>query len=115
MHSGSDANHTCAIFEDGRMKCWGQNVFGQLGLGDTTDRGASPGQMGDDLPFVDVGTGRTVREVITQIYSTCALLDNFRVKCWGLNDQGQLGLGDTINRGGMPGQMGDNLPYVELL
>jgi hypothetical protein len=36
------------------------------------------------------------------------------LKCWGLNDHGQLGLGDTEVRGDGPGEMGDALPAVEL-
>jgi len=32
-------DHTCARFDDGRVKCWGANPFGQLGLGDSTPRG----------------------------------------------------------------------------
>ena len=31
--------HTCVILSDGNIKCWGQNQFGQLGLGDTKNRG----------------------------------------------------------------------------
>ena len=31
--------HTCVVLHDGQIKCWGQNQFGQLGLGDTKNRG----------------------------------------------------------------------------
>ena len=30
---------------DGWVKCWGRNDDGQLGLGDTDDRGDEPGEM----------------------------------------------------------------------
>ena len=30
----------------GSIKCWGYNKYGQLGLGDTNNRGDGPGEMG---------------------------------------------------------------------
>jgi len=68
--------------------------------------------MGDDLPFVDLGTGRTVTSVVAGHYATCAILDNGSVKCWGFGPQ--LGLGETPPWGDEPGEMGDNLPAVDL-
>lgn len=106
--------HTCAILEDNRVKCWGHNDHGQLGLGDTQSRGDSPGEMGDKLPYVDLGEGRTAIAVAAGALHTCALLDNRRVRCWGGNRGGQLGLGDTISRGVSPEQMGEALPYVDV-
>ena len=44
----------------------------------------------------------------------CVLLDNNSTKCWGKNTNGFLGLGDTLDRGDQPGEMGDNLPTVDL-
>jgi alpha-tubulin suppressor-like RCC1 family protein len=70
--------------------------------------------MGDDLPVVDLGTGRTAKMISAGGEHTCALLDDDSVKCWGRNQYGQLGLGDTSNRGDGPGEMGDNLPVVDL-
>ncbi len=108
------AEHTCAVLDNGAVKCWGANDFGQLGLGDVAYRGDGPGEMGDALPAVDLGTGRTALEVWAGGFHTCALLDNLTVKCWGRNDRGQLGLGDTANRGDDPGEMGNALPAVAL-
>ncbi|MDI1437455.1 DUF4215 domain-containing protein [Polyangium sorediatum] len=110
--------HTCALLGGGEVKCWGSNASGQLGLGDTWGRGAMPGHMGDALPAVDLGAGKTAVAVAASSagfgYHTCALLQGGAVKCWGSNTSGQLGLGDTQNRGGGPGEMGDALPAVSL-
>ena len=106
--------HTCAILDNGRVKCWGSNNIGQLGLGDTLNRGTSPAHMGDALPYVDLGTGRTAKALASMNLHTCAILDNDRVKCWGNNGYGQLGLGDSSTRGDGPAEMGDALPYVDL-
>jgi alpha-tubulin suppressor-like RCC1 family protein len=111
---GAGAEHSCALLRDGTVKCWGRNDFGQLGLGDTQNRGDQPGEMGDNLPAVDLGTGRTAVALAVGSVHTCALLDDGSVKCWGDNENGQLGLGDTQNRGDGPGEMGDNLPTVDL-
>jgi alpha-tubulin suppressor-like RCC1 family protein len=108
------ADYTCALLDDDTVKCWGDNEFGQLGLGDTGNRGQVPGDMGDNLPAVDLGTGRTARALAAGVEHTCALLDDDTVKCWGYNGTGQLGLGDTNNRGDGPLEMGDNLPAVDL-
>ncbi len=107
--------HTCARLDNGSVKCWGKGSSGQLGLGDTADRGGDNADMGDNLPAVNLGTGRTAFAVTTGDNHTCAILDNQSLKCWGLNTLGQLGVGDAAARGGSPGQMGDSLPVVALL
>jgi hypothetical protein len=94
--------HTCARLDDGSVKCWGSNVNGQLGLGDTQQRGDGPGELGATLPAVDLGPGRTALQLTAGYNHTCARLDDGSVKCWGLNDVGQLGLGDTQSRGSGP-------------
>jgi alpha-tubulin suppressor-like RCC1 family protein len=109
----SASNHTCAILDDDTVKCWGQNLFGQLGLGDTNDRGNVANQMGVNLPTVDLGPGRTAKAIAAGFQHTCAVLDDGTVKCWGLNLYGQLGLGDTVQRGDKANEMGANLPTVD--
>ena len=65
--------------------------------------------------MIDDGcTDRTVEEMGRGTAHSCALLDNQRVKCWGANNHGQLGLGDTNYRGDQAGEMGDNLPFLNL-
>lgn len=116
------ANHTCVVWNDGVLKCWGNNRSGQLGYGDLENRGDSQSEMGENLPPVELGSGRRVRRVAVGFTLTCALLDDSSVKCWGDNpvcgpDNDQncgLGYGDQVPRGGAPGQMGDNLPAIDL-
>lgn len=106
--------HACAILSGGSVKCWGSNAEGRLGIGDTASRGHAPGTMGANLPSVALGTGRTAVSVSAGATVTCAILDDGRVKCWGFNGTGGLGLGDLNNRGDQSGEMGDALPAVDL-
>ena len=103
--------HTCAILGDDSVKCWGQNTFGQLGLDDTTNRGFAAVQMGNSLPAVNLGPGVSASSVAAGYLITCAILSDRSTKCWGDNSTGQLGQGDTLNRGGIPGSM-DALPPI---
>ena len=108
--------HACARLENGAaraVKCWGSNR-GSLGLGDSDDRGAEVGEMGDSLPEVQLGTNRSAVALGLGQFHSCALLEDGSVKCWGANNAGQLGLGDTDRRGAREGEMGDRLPAVDL-
>jgi hypothetical protein len=107
-------NFACALLDTNQVKCWGDNSFGQLGQGDTLPRGYAANQMGDLLLPIDLGAGRTAKSIGASGYFACALLDNDQVKCWGRNESGALGLGDTDDRGGVPAQMGNALPAVSL-
>jgi alpha-tubulin suppressor-like RCC1 family protein len=104
---------TCAVLAEGRLKCWGAAAYGQLGLGDSEARGDQPGEMGDALPDVNLGTGLRVRAVAAGRWYTCALFDDARVKCWGYEATFALGEG-TVALGDAPNQMGDALPFLPL-
>jgi alpha-tubulin suppressor-like RCC1 family protein len=110
--------HTCAILDNESIKCWGANASGQLGLGHTNNLGDGLNQMGDNLTAVDLGTGRTAKAIAAGYQHTCVILDNESVKCWGLNDKGQLGIGinsgSNVKMGDGSGEMGDSLPAVDL-
>ena len=107
--------HTCALLDDGAVKCWGDNGEGQLGQGNTRSVGATVGEMGSSLLSIDLGAGRMATAIVAGVSHTCALLDDGAVKCWGDNGEGQLGLGSSDrNRGAAPHQMGDALPAVAL-
>jgi cysteine-rich repeat protein len=111
---GAGAHHTCALLNDESVKCWGRGEYGALGLGNGSHRGDASNEMGDALPPVDLGSGRTAKAIAVGYYHTCALLDDGTTKCWGANSYGQLGLGDPNNRGAKGGEMGDILPPVDL-
>lgn len=106
----------CLIQINGKLRCWGLNTNGRLGIGTTDNRGDGPvGEMAV-LPEVELGAGRTVKKVSGGFLFACAILDNDKVKCWGSNLEGQLGLGlgTGDHRGDAANEMGDNLPYVDL-
>ena len=118
-------SHNCAIVrraDDTRgVKCWGTNGAGALGLGDDRARGDDADEMGDALPFVDLGTDLEPVALALGGGFTCAVVvargaaeAGGRVKCWGSNDGGELGLGDVHEHGPYQGQMGDALPFVDL-
>jgi alpha-tubulin suppressor-like RCC1 family protein len=107
-------SHACALLDDRTVKCWGRGLYGRLGTGDENDRGDAPGEMGDALLAVPLGTDRTAVAISAGGAHTCAVLDDHAVKCWGDNFNGTLGVGDTSNRGDAPGEMGDALPETAL-
>ena len=106
--------HFCALFENNKIKCWGNNISGQLGKGHRNSIGDHSGEMGDRLGYVDLGGGHAVKALALGYRFSCAILDNNKVKCWGLSRYGQLGLNDRVNKGDYPGEMGDQLGFVDL-
>ena len=115
---------TCALFDDGAVKCWGDPYQGATGHGDIQIRGDRPGTMGDNLPIVDVGSRDGVAFKVKAIaafdyHSFCAILedtgdDDSGLKCWGSNDYCELGLGTTTSRGAEPATIGNGLEFVDL-
>ena len=99
--------HACALLDDGHVKCWGDNDYGQLGLGDTVRRNDAS-TLGDALPTIDLGTGRRAVAIAAGQYTSCAWLDDGSFKCWGY-----AGLaGSAVPHGDTPGSMGDALPSL---
>jgi ELWxxDGT repeat protein len=80
---------TCAILDDASVKCWGLNDEGQLGIGSSSSSTSTP------TTISSLGTGRTAVSLATAYNAVCALLDDGSVKCWGYDDQGQLGNGGS--------------------
>ena len=102
----------CALLDNGAVKCWGRNSNGQLGQGDTTTRGETESSMGDGLPEIDLGTGRTAIQLQCGNSFACAILDDVTMKCWGSNNRNQCGQGHNSNIGDGSNEMGDHLPAI---
>lgn len=87
-------NQTCAT-RDGRVRCWGFATYGVLGYGNANNIGdnETPASAGD------VPLGASVKQLAAGYYHTCALLDSGDVRCWGRNNAGQLGYGNTMDVG----------------
>jgi alpha-tubulin suppressor-like RCC1 family protein len=83
-------DHTCAVMNTGRVRCWGANSYGQLGYGHRNHIGdnESPASAGD------VELGARAVSVSAGAYFTCALLEEGNLRCWGRNYNGRLGLGN---------------------
>lgn len=105
--------HTCAIVDTGGLRCWGDDDYGQLGYGACDDIGYErPSAMGDvelgSVPATAVFSGSRSR-------STCVLLDEGALRCWGDNDAGQLGQGHTRLLDDDPREIPGDLPNIIIL
>ena len=100
-------NRTCAILSNNGLKCWGANGYGQAGYGHRDAIGDDADEMGANLPFVDLGTGRSAKQVFNYYVHTCVILDNDDLKCWGSNKQGEVGIASGDEN------VGDNLPITK--
>ena len=79
----------CGATRDGRVLCWGWNLFGRLGDGTTTNR-SRPVEVLGLVGF------RAVSVSLSQ--HACAYSGGAEVRCWGYNGQGQLGDGTLTDR-----------------
>ncbi len=88
----SGANHTCVLFEQGNVRCFGSSTYGETGYGTTEKIGDNehPWSMGD------VQLGQKATQISAGGHVSCALLEDKTVTCWGRNNKGQLGLGSSV-------------------
>ena len=81
----SGGQHNCVLYNNGSVRCWGDNK-GQLGYGHTTT-------VGNASTAGFVALGGTVTQITAGWEHNCVRYDNATVRCWGTNELGVLGLG----------------------
>lgn len=123
MQLASGKYSSCALFDSGKIRCWGGhlnvNLKGVLGTEnpkrDLSFKVVSLGTVGG--PNGNRSDGDLLAKNIysnTNRYGYCAELMDDTVKCWGSNEYGELGSGISENAGDQPQTMGDFLPRLDL-
>jgi alpha-tubulin suppressor-like RCC1 family protein len=87
----SGGSHGLALTSSGQVLAWGQNTYGQLGNGTTTN---SSTPVAVSLP-----SGTTVTAIAGGYGHSLALTSTGQVLAWGYNQLGQLGNGTTSTTG----------------
>lgn len=94
ISAGGD--NTCALLSDKTVRCWGNNAFGQLGVG-FTDAGfdAAPYSIPNAVPGLTA-----IDEIATGDYQdynawNCVRSGTTGIRCWGDDSYGELGKGDA--------------------
>jgi alpha-tubulin suppressor-like RCC1 family protein len=83
---GGGIEHTCSLLADATIRCWGTNYVGQLGNGSTAGLSEVPTPVQGIANAIGLAVGG---------FHNCALLSDRTVKCWGRNQDGQVGNGDN--------------------
>lgn len=83
--AASTGQFTCGLATTGLAYCWGDNTYGQLGIG-------TPGGI-HLAPNVAVGGGRVFQSIAVGAYHACGLTSTGAAYCWGYNQYGEVGDG----------------------
>ena len=92
-------NGACALTTGGAAYCWGDNRFGELGIGSTTGPALCAGKYACSTRPVPVSGGLALADVsVGGNPFACGVTTTGRAYCWGANWDGALGTGDTVSR-----------------
>jgi hypothetical protein len=81
--------HSCALTNNGKVSCWGFNSYRQLGNGTTANSSEPVWENSSTL------SAKAVTQISAGFQHTCVTTTDGLVACWGSNDYGQLGNGNT--------------------
>ena len=84
--------HACVIASDNKLYCWGRNHRGQLGNNSMVDSSRPVA-----VNMTGVLAGKTIKQISTGHYHTCAVASDDKMYCWGENNNGELGNGSTVD------------------
>ncbi len=79
----SGQRHTCVQLEAGGVRCWGAGINGGLGYGNGEDIGDN--ELASAVGLVDVGGTSPVVSLAAGYRTTCAVLENQSLRCWGVS------------------------------
>ena len=102
------ARHTCGLTAPGAVYCWGDDFTRQLGGGNG---------VGSLVPVEGGPPPRRVAAVTAGGFHTCTLTREtiYRVTCWGLNQESQLGVPDTLPSATVTSRtVFGGIPFVQL-
>ena len=79
---------TC-FAQHGRVACWGNGYYGQLGRGNRQSIGGRASDIDITLNVIDLGEDFVVQQIAGgSDYHRCAVSLDHRLKCWGKNNYG---------------------------
>lgn len=84
-------SHSCAVISE-RVYCWGENGWGQLGVGTSTGPENCEGEPCSTKPL-EVHGITNATQVTVNSADSCALLSTGEIVCWGYDGDGELGNG----------------------
>ena len=88
-HVSAGSQFTCALLSTAAVHCFGDNANSQLGSSSSGSVRETPGAV--------TGLTGSVVDVVAGTSHACAVMSTGQVRCWGQNDQGQLGIGTQLN------------------
>jgi len=88
-HISAGYQHTCAIISSGEVQCWGDNEFGQIGIGEASRASLEPVLTPGLTEVTEISLGQN---------HSCVIRQGGALWCWGDNSHSQLGDGSDIRR-----------------